>query len=195
MRLRELRRYPSAVVGFVVISAFVFLSIYAVVRIPYSEAIKLWRAGEMIWLENPRNAAPKWINWFGANQPETIVLSGAKVKKETESLGTGIKRETYYFTFDFLYGAFPSELAMFFSTSFTKTPPQVNLTWYTPDGREIQIGSRTVKGSDRYIISGDSALVRKLGGRSPEEGLFANPQAPERPLKGRYTLVLDAYLF
>lgn len=195
MRLKDLRRYPSAVIGFVVIFALVLLSVYAVVRIPYAEAIKLWRAGEMIWLENPRNAAPKWINWFGANQPETIVLSGAEVKRGTESLGTGIRRDTYYFTFDFLYAAFPSELAMFFSTSFTKTPPQVSLTWYTPDGREIQIGSRTIKSNDRYIISGDLALVRKLGGRPPEEGLFANPLAPEKPLKGRYTLVLDAYIF
>lgn len=194
MRVNELRRYPSAVAGFLIIGALILMAVYAVIRIPYSEAIRLWQAGEVIWLENPRYAAPRWINWFGANQPETIVLTADKIQKEVESLGGGTRRETSYFSFDFLYDNFPSELTMFFTASYTTTPPQVNIFWRTPDGREILIGSRTVKASDRYIISGDPTLQRRLG-RSPEEGLFANPQVPDKPLKGRYTLTLVAYLF
>jgi len=194
MRLREVRRYPSALAGLVIIGALVLMAVYAVIRIPYAEAIRLWRAGEVIWLDNPRNAAPKWVNWFGASQPETIILPGDKVRKEIESLGSGVRRETFYFSFDFLYGNFPSELAMFFNATYAKTAPQVNLRWRTPDGREIAIGSRTIRASDRYIISGDPVLQKRLG-RPPEEGLFANPQAPEKTLKGRYTLVLEAYLF
>ncbi len=195
MRLKELRRYPSALVGLTIIGALVLLSLYAVVRIPYSEAIRLWRAGEMIWLENPRNAAPKWINWFGANLPETIKLEVDQARRETVALGPGMARETYWFSFDFPYGAFPTELALFASAKFAKTPPQVNLIWVTPDGREIPLGMRTIKGSDRYIISGDPALTRRLGGRSPDEALFANPAAPDKPLTGRYALVVEAYLF
>lgn len=194
MRLREVRRYPSALASLFIVGALLVMALYAVIRIPYAEAIRLWRAGEVMWLENPRNAAPKWVNWFGASQPETIVVAGDKVRRETESLGGNVRREIFHFEFDFLYGNFPSEIAMFFTSTYAKTPPQVNLSWRTPDGREISIGSRTIRASDRYIISGDPALQKRLG-RSPEEGLFANPQAPEKTLKGRYTLVLEVYLF
>lgn len=199
MRLRELRRYPSAVAAVIIIGLLVLMSIYAVIRLPYSEAIRLWRAGEAIWLENPRNAAPKWINWFGANQPETIKLTPEKARITTESLGGGARRVTYRFTFDFFYDAFPKEIAAFFTASFAKTPPQVMLTWLTPDGREISLGSRTVKASDRYIITGDPSLARRLG-PAIEEALFLAPAQPadsgvKKPLKGRYTVILEAYLF
>ncbi|MFN3347203.1 MAG: ABC transporter permease, partial [Candidatus Bipolaricaulaceae bacterium] len=199
MRLQELRRYPSAVAAVVIIGLLVLMSIYAVIRFPYSEAIRLWRAGEAIWLENPRNASPKWINWFGANQPETIKLTSEKARITTEPLGGGARRVTYRFTFDFFYDAFPKEIAAFFTTSFQKTPPQVVLTWLTPDGREISLGSRTVRASDRYVITGDPSLARRLGS-AIEEALFLAPaqtagSAVKKPLKGRYTVILEAYLF
>jgi len=171
MRLKEVRRYPSAVAAIVIIGLLILMSLYAVIRIPYSEAIRLWRAGEAIWLENPRNAAPKWINWFGANQPETIKLTADKAQITTESLGGGARRVTYRFTFDFFYDHFPQEIAAFFTASYQKTPPQVVLTWLTPDGREFQLGSRTVRANDRYIITGDPALARRLG-PAIEEALF-----------------------
>jgi len=200
MRLKEVRRYPSAVAAIVIIGLLILMSLYAVIRIPYSEAIRLWRAGEAIWLENPRNAAPKWINWFGANQPETIKLTADKAQITTESLGGGARRVTYRFTFDFFYDHFPQEIAAFFTASYQKTPPQVVLTWLTPDGREFQLGSRTVRANDRYIITGDPALARRLG-PAIEEALFLRPTvsgetaARKKPLKGRYTVILEAYLF
>lgn len=43
--LRELRRYPSAILGLTIIGLLIVLSIYAVIAIPYSEAIRLWRGG------------------------------------------------------------------------------------------------------------------------------------------------------
>ena len=62
--LREIFRYPSAVAGVLIILVLVGISIYAVVSIPYSKAISLWRGSEADWYTNPKTAAPVWYNWF-----------------------------------------------------------------------------------------------------------------------------------
>ena len=49
---RELLRYPSAVLGVTIIGGLLILSIYAMLAIPYNEAIRLWRGGEGIWFKN-----------------------------------------------------------------------------------------------------------------------------------------------
>jgi peptide/nickel transport system permease protein len=192
--LAELRYHPSAVIGLVIISLLLVMSIYAVIKIPYSEAVRLWRAGEVVWLENPRNAAPKWYNWFGAGLPETIKIETSRAEKAEEALGEGTRRVTYRLSFDFLYKRFPQELAIFFTPTYSKTPPQVMLSWRTPDGREIPLGTRTLRGEERYVLSGDSNLLRRLG-RAPEESLFADPANPAQALRGRYELVLEVYAF
>ena len=62
--LRELPRYTSAMLGLAIIAVLVGIALYGVIAIPYSEAIRLWRGGEGIWIENPRNAQPAWVNLF-----------------------------------------------------------------------------------------------------------------------------------
>ena len=62
--LREILRYPSAVVGIVIISLLVITAIYTVITIPYNKAISLWRGGEDVWYKNPKFAPPAWINIF-----------------------------------------------------------------------------------------------------------------------------------
>jgi len=190
----ELRRHPSAIVGLVIITLLLIMSVYAVIKIPYSEAIRLWRAGEVVWLENPRNAAPKWLNWFGADLPETIKVDTTSVEREEEALGEGARKITYRLAFDFPNTRFPQELGLFFTPTFRDIPPQVVMNWRTPDGREISLITRTIRNQERYVLSGDPAVLRRLG-RSVEEALFADPANPERALRGRYELILEVYAF
>jgi peptide/nickel transport system permease protein len=113
-----------------------------------------------------------------------------------EDLGGGVRRRTLSFSCDFLNGGgFPKELALFYEATFTRTPPQAVLTWRTPDGREIPIGTQVLRGGGRYIISADAALVKRLGGRPPHEALFAHPAEPGKPLRGRYELLVDLFTF
>ena len=58
---RELRRYPSALVGMAIIAALVGLSLYTLVAIPYPEALDKWRGGEP-WRLHPVNAGPAWAD-------------------------------------------------------------------------------------------------------------------------------------
>src|SRR5690554_4302522 len=90
--LAEVRKYPSALVGLFLIGVIIFIALYAVVSIPYSEAIRLWRGADDVWIEAPRNARPVWFNWFRSEKlPETIVVRSvdAPENKIVEDYGDG----------------------------------------------------------------------------------------------------------
>jgi len=194
--LRQIRQYPSAVVGLVIIAALVALSLYTVIAIPYGEAIRLWRGGEDLWIENPRNAFPTWVRFFvGKNLPETLILESQEGINKTTARTQGLKEVKISLAFDYEYDGFPSELALFFEARFKERRPYVSLIWKTPDGREIPLAERGVEASERYPISQDRQLRRRLGA-SPEVGLFADPHSKSpTPLKGRYELVIEGLLF
>ena len=72
---RELTRYRSAVLGILIIGGLIALALYTVVALPYHEAIRLWRGGEEIWGDYPRNALPQWVTIFTGNSlPRSIIL-------------------------------------------------------------------------------------------------------------------------
>lgn len=197
--LREIARYPSALLGSLIIASLLALAVYAVVTLPYNEAIRLWRGGESVWIEHPRNAQPRWVNFFRREKlPETIVLdskSGA-VAKATTPITTAMIDATLTFAFDYTYDAFPQDLAVFFTADFQEKRPHVELTWVTPDGREIGLSDFTVGGSATYYITQDERLQRRLRGQPALEALLADPNAATpTPLKGRYQLVVAGLLF
>ena len=59
-----LLRYPSAILGMVIILFLLAVSVYALVTIPYSEAVRLWRGGEDVWYQNPKYAPLPGITIF-----------------------------------------------------------------------------------------------------------------------------------
>lgn len=196
---QELRRYPSAIIGALIIIALIGLSIYALIALPYQKAITLWRGGEDIWYLNPRTAAPEWVNYFSKTKlPKTINLSsldGAASKTVTEA--QGVKSITLTYTFDYPYDAFPQEIAIFFNAKYEAKQPFASITWQRPDGKEINVGTFSVEQSKTYYMSQDARLVRKLKGVSPEQGLFAADLTAEQlvPLKGTYTLTIFGVAF
>ena len=174
------------------------MAIYAMVSIPYSEALRLWRGADNVWIQSPRNARPAWLNYFyKEKQPVTIIKSttGDPSLKQVVDLGDGLSTSDFIFEFDYQYDGFPSELAMFFTAKFASARPNVSLTWVTPDGRQIPLGDLTVRASETFSISQDSRLNRRLGGVQPERGLFADPANPDKPLKGTYRLVGEGLVF
>lgn len=209
---REIKRYPSAVFGVVIISILIGISIYTLLAIPYDEAVQLWRGGEEIWHENPKNANPTWFNLFRKSDlGSTIVLSSRQedgvpdkygaptqrivVSKSEEVVSEGMTEILIPFTFDYPYDTFPQELIVFFETQYQEKQPHISLTWHTPDGREIRVGDFSIQQAETYRISQDSRLERRLDGLSPEEGLFADPAEPSSPLKGTYELQISGLVF
>ena len=190
--------YPSAAAGLAIVLAMALFAVVAVITIPYSEAVRLWRGGEGVWGDTPRNAPPAWLNlWPGNNLPTTIRIDSREVPsvKSRASVGEELDEVVFSFGFDYGFDGFPQELTVFFAAQYERSRPNVSLTWITPDGREIAVGNATLATSEAFRIAQDTRLTRRLGGVSPEIGLFADPANPNRPLQGRYELRVDGLLF
>jgi len=208
---REMARYPSAIVGLVIIVGLISVSIYTVIAIPYDEMIELWRGSEDVWNRNPKNAAPAWVNLFRKDDlPSTITLNsrgeqvspdGAPSKvgvahKRTTLVSEGMTEITIPFLFNFPYGAFPQDLAVYVDAQYDEKKPLLSLTWLTPDGRVIEVATSSIHSSYAYYLSQDEKLKRKLGGQSPMQVLFADPAAGTSvPVKGIYNLRLRVFVF
>lgn len=193
--LKQLRRYPSAVAGLGIIAFLIAVSIYTLFALPYGQALEMWRGGAH-WQEHPMNARPAWVNWFpGNNLPPTIVVTSEEATLEEEVFEGG-RRVRIPLEMDFPYGEFPSEMNLLLRAEFEESEPFIRMVWHTPDGREIRMGGRRVTKQDRFSISQDWDLERRLG-EVPEVGLFLDPEAEgEREvLPGRYVLEIDAIFF
>jgi len=200
--LRDLKDYPSAILGLVIVLALVIVSIYTVLALPYSEAVRLWRGSEEDWYNVPKLAAPAWLNVFATHdRPETITVSSQDetvektVMVETEEM-TDI---SFPLTFDYTYDDFPREITVFFNTQYAEKAPHISVSWLTPDGRELRVGTVSVEAQTvSYRVSQDSKLQRRLGGVVPHIGLLADPESdPEAPvaLEGTYTMQISALTF
>jgi len=204
-RLRLMRRYPSVVVGMVIIGVLIIVSIVTPIAIPYDEAVRLWRGGEDMWAENPRNAWPVWYNWINRSKlPATIAFDSAQGDGErvVEVTSAETREERFIYEFDFPYDAFPPELIIFSEASYEAKPPFIEMLWFTPDGREIRAGEFTPGPSSSFRFAQDSRLQRRLERSTgindvpAEQGLFDDPeQEGLQPLKGTYRLEVNAVLF
>ncbi|MFN2241475.1 MAG: ABC transporter permease subunit [Anaerolineae bacterium] len=213
--LREIAQYPSAVIGLAIIIAMVCTSIVTVIVIPYDEAVGLWRSEQNIWYRNPVRAPPEWVNWFRVNDlPKTIVLDSRSapsaegapsadgapstdgaVTKSTEAISEDMTEIVLAYTFDYPYAGFPQDLRLMTKSEYDRKKPQLSLTWHTPDGREIDIGSFSIDATDVYYLSQDERLKRKLDGARPQEALFADPENPDVAVQGVYELQASVFVF
>jgi peptide/nickel transport system permease protein len=191
--LKSLRRYPSMVAGLLIIFAFIVASLYAVVAVPYSEAIRLWRGGPGVWDENPKTAKPVWFDFFTTEKlSRTIrVTSQDQGAVNVEPLDDETDLVTIELPFNYDYDTFPTELNLFTNAS---TSLSASIFWYTPDGRVITIREdREFRGAaETYYISQDSGLITQFGNRLPHTVLFTDPRYEERVLKGDYQMALIA---
>lgn len=205
MRLRQLRNYPSAVLGLIVIAILIIVSIVTPIIIPYSEAIRLWRGGDAQWQTNPRNAAPMWQNWFSeTDQAATIKLESAEGDGEQviEQLSADTREIRYIYEFEFPYDTFPHEVIVFTRAAYASKQPFVELLWYTPDGREIRAGEFSPTHSGSFRFDQDGRLQRRVQRETgisdvrPSQGLFDNPEQDGlQVLQGTYRLEAIGLLF
>lgn len=201
---RELFRYPSAVAGLIIVLALVAVSIYALIAIPYNEAIRLWRGGEDVWYMNPKNVPPEWINLFRRNDLPTSFLLDSRseenrdgmVVKETEAVSEDMNQVTITFSFDYPYEAYPQELILYLNGYYTEKKPYVAISIITPDGRELRATEMSIDEADTYRFSQDQRLQRRLRGVTPMVGIFSVPDTdPAVPLQGTYQVVLTGFTF
>lgn len=204
---KDLLKYPSAVAGLVVIGLLILLALYTVITIPYNEAIRLWRGGEEVWADYPRNGKPAWTNYFTETRlAESLIISthdrdGNLITDEdvtvtTEILEGGLKDIAMVFPIDFQYDVFPQDLILYFKSTYGDKQPHVEIKWMTPDGREIRVGELSPRPAETYRISQETRLIRRLNGLDPQVGLFAIPDSnPPVPMEGVHELHVNVLTF
>ena len=213
--MKTLLSYKSALAGLIIIFFMVGLSVYAIATIPYPEAVRLWKLGEKSFIDNPRAAPPAWINFFLPKKlPETIILDTRNGEAgASKAIVSNVFR--IEFTFNYQYDDFPSEINLFFFSSYNKSSPQITIYWQKPNGEIIKLKELTIKrGEDSYYISIDTALEDKLKklisqkvgepinySIGPEVLLFAAEdqsilsRETAHPLKGKYRMIIEGTFY
>ncbi len=196
---RDLIRYPSAVLGLLIIVGLLIVAVYALVTIPYDEAVRLWRGGEDVWYLNPKYAAPSWVNFFSLKKaPVSFVVNTADgtMSKTVTPSNEDISTTDIKYSFDYQYDTFPQEMILYYTATFKDKLPFASVLWTTPDGRKIKIANMAVDRRTTYRFSQDPKLPKTLKSNDVMEGLFADPKAETpTPVKGIYTLEIIGTTF
>ncbi len=197
--LQELAQYPSAIFGLVIVILLLGLSVFALVKIPYAEAIRLWRGGEDVWYMNPKNAPPAWFNYFTQRKLSESFAVKSGEGEFTKTItpgdqGTSTIEMVYPFEFDF--DDYPQEILLYLKGVYAEKQPFVSIFIETPDGREVRIGDFGVSREQTFRFSQDKKLARRLKTDKVLVGLFSKPDVePAETLKGQYKLILKAITF
>jgi peptide/nickel transport system permease protein len=193
--LRDIRKYPSALAGLIIIAIFVIVSIYTVIAIPYGQAIRLWQPAVGIWQDNARRVPPVWFDWFTRDRlPRTMVIGLDEATVTAKPIGGGMKQVRIVFDFQYNYDGFPSELTAFTEAHLEASKESMSVYWQRPDGETLTLAQDVVvRTSSSYRASQDMALREALGA-TPHVGLFAEdlsvPAADMKILRGDYQMVL-----
>lgn len=213
--MREVLRYPLAVIGLVIICILILGSIYAVVGLPYVEIGEEWGRSSITGkVYSPKNVPPVWINWFRKNDyPLTVIRSsqeGTIQKRITES-ESGYPQIEFSMTMDYRTREFPQDVLLYVYSQYEEKRPFLSVRWITPDGREIEPRSPSATSEMAYFFSDYIYLPKyvrenpswqqwmKVEKKSQTPGfyvMFADPEA-EQPLAqpGTYRLVVTARNF
>ncbi len=187
---REVLRYPSAIIGLIIILLLVAIAIYTVIKIPYNEAINLWRGGEDVWYRNPKFAPPEWFNFFSEKKlPASFDVNTSNgTMTRVVTLGAqGTATFDISYSFDFQYDDYPQEMILYFDTKYAEKQPFVSIAWLTPDGRKIRIDDLGISQKATLRISQDQRLLQRLNGANPMQALFEDPKT-QAIQKGKYQL-------
>lgn len=154
----KLRHYPSAVVGLAIIFIMMSGSAYALIALPYEQvAVDYDRGSASGRIIAPRVAAPAWTNIF---RPEPLLSTLTFNENSSQTQTTinmnpenGWVEKTITITFDYRYKEAPTEMVLYFDSIYVEKSPFISLVWKTPDGRQINLKSRTLTPAFYYDFS------------------------------------------
>lgn len=194
--VKELTQYPSAILGLIIIAFLLVISGYAVIAIPYNQAITMWRGDGNIWQRTPTSALPSWVNFFRREDlPPTFSFDSADYIQVRE-LDSGLRDEIIPFTFTYYYADFPQDIILDMTAQYETRGPHVSVSWVWPDGRERELTSLQPRSSESYFVNRDTRLQRRLRSELPLQALFLGEEdTAVTPQGGQYTLRVEVLHF
>ncbi|MEA3326148.1 MAG: ABC transporter permease subunit, partial [Chloroflexota bacterium] len=212
---REIRRYPSAIIGFIIILLLILGSLYAVIFLPYEKIGGDWERSNLSGQSRiPQLAKPAWVNWFREKDYLSILELNSE-EGEGEKIITPVSEDvdkiSITFNFDYDYVDFPKEVFLYFNTKYVDKRPFASVLWKTPDGREIELKALAVGTDAKYdfeeSIPANNLLTDDFkfemwfdpldtSFHAFHDLLFANPESDQAEiLPGQYQLVIEGVTF
>jgi peptide/nickel transport system permease protein len=213
--IQELRMYPSAIFGLIVIVILLAGSFYAVFALPYEQFGREFDENRVKGYNlTPRLAAPLWFNYFSRTPRLSMLIMDENSKEANISFRTtdnGWVEKTTTFKFDYNYGDFPSDVFLYLDPKYTQKFPFVSMVWTTPGGKTIDLKAQAVGAETDYDF-GSGISTNKLLNKNPEwkkwfvisgqyptpayELLFAKPDSIQSiPQRGTYQLEIKSLFF
>lgn len=207
--LRELRRYPSAVFGLVLIILVSLMAIYTVIAIPYEESARLFREERGEKYKPPELAIPTWLNYFRKEKlPETKVLSSldGSGQKEFVTIKGDTRQFNINFELDYNSRILPQDLVIHFETQYLAKMPLIDeMVWIRPDGSTYEFDRFRTPTRSYSVISQIVQERRNLtqgkGGVPAMEIFFGDPANPSsagetaKATTGKYQLKIQGFTF
>jgi peptide/nickel transport system permease protein len=194
---QKLLLYPSALVGMLVVLLLVFTAVYAMIKIPYREAIRLWRGGEEVWYQNPKFAPPAWFNLFSSkkySESFAVRTSDGSMEKTAVQDTPEISTITITYPFEFSYDFYPQDMLLYVTSNYMEKQPFISIEWLTPNGEMIRIANMTISRKETYRFSQDNKLKTRLRTDEVIPALFSLPDS-NVPFKGQYQLLVTGTTF
>ena len=194
---REIWRYPSAVAGVSMILLLMLVSVYAIIKIPYNQAIYLWRGGEDVWGANPKFAPPAWFNFFySQKQPQSFSVSTADgtMTKQVTLGAQNTNTINMSYSFDYQADAYPQDVLINFISKYAAKQPFVSINWVMPDGSNTRIDNLGIGQQQTIRFSQDQQFEQSLNGEDPIQTLFTDPKT-KKVMKGKYQLQIVGITF
>ena len=213
--IQELRSYPSAIFGLVMIVLLLTGSVYAVIGLPYEQFGREFDENRVQGQNDvPRLAAPSWFNFFSKTPRLSTLIMDENSREATVSVKTldnGLVEKTITFSFDYAYKDIPSDVFLYLNPVYAKKFPFASMVWTTADGRSINLKAQTVNGKVNYDFKSGISIAQLLnknpewkkwfvvGGQYPTpafELLFAQPDSKQLiPQHGKYQLEIKSLFF
>ena len=136
---QEFKQVKYGIIGLVLLVIFIAMIIFEPFIVAFPEAGDNWK-DITYWEDNPRNAAPAWVNWISSEKSAVHEFIKDPEWKVVENSRFDIIKGT--FTYNYQYDLPPADLIL---KAKGKGNITIKITMERPDGQEIKVIKKNIK--------------------------------------------------
>ncbi len=217
--IHKIKENKGGFIGCLLLLFLITMCLYAVFFVD-AKARSQWN-DPLFWTDNPKSAAPVWLNYvlklFNYQIPEHVILDKKEAIVDSESdIDFNLQNVTFNYNFDF--NEFPSSFSIPYTLEIGEIPPVIDVYVKRPDGQElmlysISLDSVTIGQNDSFdnrlisgkIFSSSQEVRNSLDDYSnlfsfstsglPSEKIVFSETKMNTPLKGDYKIIFSLYSF
>ncbi len=156
---QEFRQVRYGILGMLLLLLFIFIIILEPFIIPFPEAGRRWN-DISYWRDNPKNAAPVWINWFSVQKSAVHEFITEPALEVTETPQFQVIEGQFIYNYN--YDLPPSELTF---KALSKGSVILEVEMERPDGEVIRLLKKNLSSQNEMEVNipfGNEAASRTL---------------------------------